>query len=103
MKQITFSFQLIDTQLSAKKVDVMSVYPNPVSRKVALQFEVPKGLMAIYLYDLLGRAVGVYETSQVANGDSYILDVSSIPNGTYFISSRGDDGSLYQKQIVIKK
>lgn len=100
---LSISFELFDTQLSVKQANQMSVYPNPASIEAILQFETPEILQVIYLYDLLGRVVDVYEGSEVESDGNYILNVESIPEGAYFINLRGERGILYQKQIVIKK
>ncbi len=102
-ESLSIDFQLVDTQASSKQANQMKVYPNPASNEATLMFKTPEKLAMIYLYDALGREVGEYYGDKVKNEGGYTLDVNSIPNGIYYIKSYGENGGLYQKQIMIKK
>lgn len=88
---------------SIKKINKSTISPNPASMSTTLSFDEPTTLVKVYLYDVLGRLLGSYEGVEIADDGNYILDVQSIPSGTYYVKAHDDDGNQYQKQMIIKK
>lgn len=100
---LSLTFELYDFELSQKSSSHMNVYPNPAVVKTTLSFEEPKNLIKVDVYDVLGRLVGSYKGISIENNGTYVLDVISIPAGTYYIKSYDNKGNHYQRQMIVKK
>ncbi len=77
--------------------------PNPVINTTSLSFEKPVQLTAIQVYDITGRLVHTYDGTKTEDQGSYILNVATLPAGTYFLKSQDTKGQSHQKQMVIKE
>ncbi len=77
--------------------------PNPASTTATLSFEKPAELITIQMFDVMGRLVKTYNSTEVSADGVYSLDVKSLSPGTYFIKSQSATGQVFQKQMVIKK
>ncbi len=100
---LSMNFELLDDQVSDKSANDMSVSPNPASTTTTLNFQKPAELKIIYVYDILGRRVGSYKGKTIKDDDRYILNIESIPAGTYYIKSYDNKGNRYQRQVIINK
>ncbi len=89
--------------LSNKSANTLSLSPNPASYETNITLKEPGELVKVYVYDVLGRMVGSYEGTAIENDSSYVLDVQSLPTGTYYVKSFDEKGNAYQKQMLIKK
>jgi type IX secretion system substrate protein len=76
-------------QLASNKAQV-TVYPNPANNKVQVTYTGNSG--QISLYDVLG--------SEVISTQAKEIDVSSLPNGVYFLNAKTAEGVLSKKVIV---
>jgi len=47
--------------------------------------------------------VGSYAGSSIEKNEGFVLDVHSIPAGTYYIKSYDIEGNAYQKQVFVRK
>ncbi len=73
----------------------ISVYPNPVTTEVTLNFaKAPSGTLV--LYNELGK---VLESTQI-NSAAYSLDMSSYPGGIYFIALTDETGKKIVRKMV---
>lgn len=68
----------------------VSLYPNPTENKVFVEAE---GLHQIRVFNLMGQEV----LKQVVDGNRFTLDLSSQPQGCYFIETTTDQGSTTTK------
>ena len=73
----------------------VSCFPNPASNSVRLQYEIPfDGRVAIRLYDLLGREIGLLMDEQKRAGRHFTeYNVSALPKGIYYytVSLKGEE------------
>jgi hypothetical protein len=71
----------------------MSVYPNPASGQVKVNFE---GKGNITVYNMLGQAV--YHAENVENTKA--ISLSNMTAGVYFVTVRSGNATATQKLIV---
>jgi len=84
-----------------------SIYPNPTSGKFILQFNGPDGSAGswsqndpearIQVYNILGEKVA--DLSDLISKSSSEINLSSIPNGIYFIRLK-DSKSTYTERLI---
>ncbi|NNF22921.1 MAG: T9SS type A sorting domain-containing protein, partial [Saprospiraceae bacterium] len=72
------------------------VYPNPVDQAITIEWDGMK-YAQIEIYNLQGIKL----SGQKCSGGRKFLDVSTLPNGIYFISIRTED-SFYSRKFVIQ-
>ncbi len=76
----------------------ISIYPNPASDFVNISMgNLPEGLK-LFVYDMNGKQV----LANVMNGNNYILDVSTLPNGVYGVVIQ-DNFNLIHRSRIVKK
>ena len=68
----------------------VSLYPNPTDGKVYIETE---GLRMVRVFNLMGQEV----MRQAVASDRYTLDLSSQPQGCYFIETTTEQGSTITK------
>ena len=67
-------------------VNLVSVYPNPSSGRVHIE---GKGIRQIIVFNLMGQEV----MRQAADGDYADINLTNLPNGTYFIKAIAENGT----------
>ena len=72
--------------------DAVVVYPNPASDQVQV---CAKGLREVAVINLLGQVVFV----QKANEDRQSINIQQLPEGTYFLRLKGENGNTVVKLI----
>jgi predicted secreted hydrolase len=75
------------------------VYPNPTSGFVHLNSSAAED---ITLFDVNGNAVSSFKYSIKKSGGSVSIDLSSLPDGMYFVEIRTDGKKLVKKVILTK-
>ncbi len=87
---------------TATKNIQLRILPNPASHTTVLTTQTPLSEKAIVtLYDLKGLAVSQELFSwQNNSGQQYILDLSTIPTGLYFVNLSDGKQSITQKLVV---
>lgn len=68
----------------------LAIYPNPTTGMVSVKAE---GLNHISVFNLMGQVV----MQQIVSANQAAIDLSALPEGTYFIKAVTDNGSLTQK------
>lgn len=79
---------------SADGVEV-SLYPNPTSAQISVEAE---GINQVVVLNLMGQEV----MRQPASTNKITLDMSNLPDGTYFIKVVTETGSITNKVLKIK-
>jgi hypothetical protein len=81
--------------------DIKTVtYPNPFTQTVNFQFSKPiKGMVSIYVYDLLGRVVFDQEKESINN--ILTIDLTSLVSSEYLVRLKTPKFNYYTK--IIKK
>ena len=84
---------------SVQSYPVFSVYPNPTSEVLNINYSLPEGIETgiILIYDLLGRKTESVPVSRKEN--SLIINTTSFPKGLYFITFT-IDGEVKAKSKV---
>lgn len=76
----------------------VSIYPNPSSDFINISMaNMPNGLK-LFVYDMNGKQM----MAKVMNGDNYMLDISTLPNGVYGVVIQ-DNYNLMHRSRIIKK
>lgn len=96
-----FEFRPISTSTeSLDPIETFKVYPNPGQGQFWLQgaLKAPQKL-DIQIYNLLGQSVW----RENRNGQGVVkqkIDLSALPNGSYFLSVRTTEGEIFTKKII---
>lgn len=77
--------------------DIFYLAPNPVSDKLRILFKIDPGRYKIYISDLTGKLIKVYEGTE----RNYQLDLSFLSSGNYFLTVENNK-VLHTKKIVKK-
>jgi hypothetical protein len=95
------SFKSSPAESSADEIEI-GLYPNPASDFVNIKANVSEiSRMSIGLFDMTGKSLlqtDEYELSAGANTIS--VDISSLPQGTYFVKIESDQKTIVKKVIV---
>ncbi|KKM85923.1 hypothetical protein LCGC14_1284170, partial [marine sediment metagenome] len=83
--------------------DDFRIYPNPASVIVSLKFSKAVELKSIYIYNTQGRLMNALDAKLVKNRDHYVVDVSRLTEGIYFISTEDEAGNEYHKKLIIQR
>jgi len=75
----------------------LSVFPNPASDRILI---LPPTDASVSMFDLSGRVV-LTKSYSVTDGSMPIMDVSTLPAGTYFVKADGKNYSSTGKIVVI--
>lgn len=77
----------------------ISIFPNPVNNELNIRFENDIVNCEIKMYDLTGRL-----TLSQANLDlsQVVLDVSTLPNGSYILEINSDNQKIRRKILVAR-
>lgn len=78
----------------------LTVYPNPATDKVIAKVDGAEQIQAVKIFDLSGRHINSYKPSFIAN--TYKLDISFIPAGTYVLQIKTEKGIVSRKLSVTK-
>ena len=71
-------------------LEEINIYPNPTQNKVYIEAE---GLRQVRVFNMMGQEV----LNQAVEGSSFVLDLSSQPQGCYFIETKTEQGSTTTK------
>lgn len=100
--QIGEVLRYVDPSLSVivlQNSDLITVFPNPAKQMISFAFENEEKISEIYqevsLYNLSGRCLGVYPTSEPFN-------ISNLVAGVYLLVFKGNNG-ITNQQIFIKE
>ncbi|NJC26351.1 T9SS type A sorting domain-containing protein [Neolewinella antarctica] len=75
--------------------------PNPASDLTTINYELPRRAeVTISILDVLGRNQGQFTTTALGGSNSFPVDVSNLPNGTYVVLLEAAGGRLAQKLVV---
>jgi len=79
----------------------MSLYPNPADDYINVSFSEVAEVQVFYVYDISGRMI--QSSKAIANENNYLLNVTQLTTGTYFVKAIDNQGVEYYKQMVIKR
>ncbi|MFK7813671.1 MAG: BspA family leucine-rich repeat surface protein, partial [Maribacter sp.] len=88
--------------VGADTLNSLSLSPNPASVDIAVGFEEPRQVGAIFVYDVSGKLVHAVPAGEVKSEGNYQMNVSSLPSGMYFVRTFDADGIPHQKAMVIE-
>ena len=79
-------------------------YPNPARTSTTISFSLPSaGPVTLSVYDLLGRRVGpVINDVKAAGTYEVVLDVSTLPSGTYLYTLDSQNGRHVRTMTVVR-
>ena len=83
----------------------MSIYPNPADDFLNVSYSLNESSVVTFeILDLLGSTIGspIISTKQQAGENVENVDLSDLPNGTYFLRIKTVDGSIVKKFILAK-
>ncbi|MDT0540920.1 BspA family leucine-rich repeat surface protein [Croceitalea sp. P059] len=79
----------------------MNLYPNPANDYINVSFSEVAKVDVFYVYDISGRMIQSSKAN--ANENNYLLNVTQLTTGTYFVKAIDNQGIEYYKQMVIKR
>jgi hypothetical protein len=81
----------------------MNIYPNPTNGQLSVQLNMPvAGNFEVRINDMLGRTLETVK-EQNSLGGLYNIDLSSNPNGMYFVELITNQGSATRKVLLDKR
>ncbi len=83
--------------------NVLVLYPNPASTQITLGFANDVVLKVIRIFDRGGRLTKEVIPNVAPSDGQYIIDVSMLADGLYFVHSVDNTGKKFTKQMVIKR
>lgn len=93
MAQQDALFVVRDSNESSKPV----IYPNPTAGTVYIEHARP--VTEVSVINLLGQVMGSFETNHNRN---YILDISELRNGMYFVRVTDAENNIYIQKVIRK-
>ncbi|MEP7317697.1 MAG: reprolysin-like metallopeptidase [Panacibacter sp.] len=75
---------------------ILSVYPNPAHSKININLTGYKGVSEIKLYDVNGKQVAVFRTSQM-NSE---MDISKLTTGVYLLKITTSNGEVLSSKVI---
>lgn len=83
-------------------INHVSVFPNPANEQLSIQFNNKESRnVNIEMVDITGRVIKNITNNYLSQGEqTFYCDLSSIPNGTYFIKISSDEYFVTEKVIV---
>lgn len=95
----TVTTELVNVlNLKDNSFEDFSMYPNPASDKITLQFAATLENVSISIYDLQGKKIVNSKVSP--RGNAIVFDVSKIQPGMYFVKIVSGNQSAVRKLIV---
>jgi hypothetical protein len=90
--------------------NVISIYPNPFSTSATLEIrgEIGNSIVAIVIYDMVGREVKNIplspntQSNSAKSGMSYTIDRNDLSNGMYFYKLTNKDGIIGSGKFSIQ-
>ena len=77
-------------------VSSLSLFPNPASHKVCVSSEGIEGSVSVQIVDMNGRVL----MQQQGTAQKFLFDVSSLPQGAYFVRMTGNNVNAVSKLVV---
>lgn len=84
-----------------EKTNALTVYPNPATSVINLQWAQPVRDAKISITNMAGQQV--YQTNQSVNGSSASVQISHLPAGTYLLSVHDNTGTALETKTVVKQ
>jgi serine protease AprX len=100
--RIVVQFDLAQLYTSIKEVDMnkyLSVYPNPASSIVNVQFTGTGNITSLRVIDIAGRTL---VNTQSINNNKYVVDATQLAKGVYFIDASLSNGSTARQRFVVQ-
>ncbi len=100
---LTEGFQQGNPHYPAPVIKDIFCMPNPVDDYLTILFNVDDGLsFTVQVFSVIGKAVDVYEYSNVLTGDRHELDFKKYAKGLYLVKVQSRDGKI-QRTFKIEK
>jgi hypothetical protein len=98
---LAFSGTATFTEEHAAIVNDFTVYPNPASTSVSIDFNLAKSQnIRIQLMDLGGNLVKEVDMGYVNGATNYLLNTTGIAKGEYFINVISNEGTEVRKIVI---
>ena len=82
----------------------MDISPNPTRGSVVLGLKnVTPGIYYVSFFDLRGKFMLAEKRQLIEKEEKWRVDLSDLPNGTYTIQLKGNNGSYILKKCVVQK
>ena len=78
----------------------MSVYPNPASEEVNVEFTGNNGNYSVSLLDLQGRVIYTTVSNNVVGNQTITVPVSEVASGSYIVKVSGNGVSKVQNVVI---
>lgn len=93
----------IGTTTNKPSAFALTMYPNPASMFIMVSLELPgKNGALLSIYDANGKQVRSRRFSSQVTKDHFIMDVSSLPRGSYSAVLKGTDGLSVRTPFVLQ-
>ena len=93
---VTSIDSMILTGLKPNVENRISLYPNPVKDKMTIEIKDNNGFIKIEIRDIFGTL----KLSEINKNNQDCINVSSLPNGIYFLSITNNSGNQYNTRFI---
>lgn len=93
----------ISTEVKHAGLTISKAYPNPASSSITVPFSVEtEGSAVITVIGMNGKVISSETINAGKGANTYNVDVTSLPSGSYFYSVSSNNGRIFSKFEVIK-
>ncbi|MFK7813546.1 MAG: T9SS type A sorting domain-containing protein, partial [Maribacter sp.] len=92
---------LNDVELQIEAEVDLKLHPNPASGRVWVSLNNAISIAEIEVFDTLGRVSKTVGNEDLINRVTYLLDVSALNSGMYFVKVTDENGETYMKKLLI--
>ncbi len=82
------------------KIDIISVFPNPISENAIVQINTQKQTQLIISIENIEGKILLTQKFVSQGNEKYFLPFSNLPNGIYFIKIKSENSSILVKKII---
>src|SRR6185437_713085 len=88
--------------LSVNSYDLsdVKIYPNPTNGQLTIDLGNQTTNMKVDIYNAVGQVV---QHEMITNQSKKVLDLTSLPNGNYFVVLKNEDGKVGTISITLNK
>jgi pectinesterase len=100
---INLEYQTVGVEIIEQPISYISVYPNPASDKLTINYQLKKSAVVnIYLIDLQGKQHIVLHKETNAMGiQTESMDISELPPGIYFLRLQAGNDVVTKKIVKL--
>ncbi len=98
--RVEVTADIVSSTTDISKSNAIELFPNPTSGLLQMKFDFNATSLGLRLYDLAGKQLYFDEQSSISAGQTYELNVSTLPSGIYTLEVQAGEDRYYAKVVV---